>query len=165
VPAFRLFCEAFLQTARAAGEGELVIMTKQELEKFLHELEHKDDPLLRWERGKPQRAAGPDERHLDTELTALIDRRVEALLTEPLQAFRDLLGEGMAAVNVLASSLEKAREDDWRKRSDELSQLRVEACEKEAKVQAAVADLYRLIATLGAAPVDRPSLPGPRRVN
>src|SRR5262245_43945015 len=108
---------------------------------------------------QPERRA----RGLDTDLGALIDRRIEAVLTKRLGREReyllDLLAEALAAVNKLAMSVERAREDDRRQRADELRQLRTEQCEQEAKTQTAIADLYRIIAALGGAPIDLPALP------
>src|SRR5262245_23984082 len=106
----------------------------------------------------------PKPERLDTttiDWSVEIDRR----LREERNYILGSVTEAMAAVGRLAQSIERAREDDRRQRVDEIRQLRTELCEKEAKAQTTIAELFRLIATLGGASRDLPRLPAGRELN
>ena len=114
----------------------LVAMTKDELRKFLHGLEHKDDPLLRWERGMPQPKPPPRERKLDTKprepdwsaRNRWADERIQVALIEQQKFLLTIVAEAMG--EYVAKECKAVK----RELGDEVRQLRIEAVEAQTTI-------------------------------
>ena len=126
-------------------------MTKAELKEFLDAMDRKDDPLVKWERGRPQPEPPPRVRGLDTapiDWSAVIDKRIMAEREHTNALLIELIAElqGQAA--------------------DDLERATMSLTCEVADLRVVVADLRTVIASEKAGTVvDLPSLPSRRGLN